>query len=75
MLDLSKLAMRDFHYEEIRKQIKGQYHLIYSDTDSLVYSIQRDDIDEWIKQNQHHLDVLDWLRLYLNDNSNTKVLG
>ena len=43
ILDLSKLKMLDFHYNVIHKNFEGQYNLIYSDTDSLVYNIKHDD--------------------------------
>ena len=33
-LDLSKLHMMKFHYEVIHKRFKGNYNLLYSDTDS-----------------------------------------
>ena len=47
ILDISKLWMMDFHYNTIHKNFEGNYNLIYSDTDSLVYSIQHEDIYEW----------------------------
>ena len=34
-----------------------KYNLIYSDTDSLVYSIQHEDRYEWIKNNEQHFDL------------------
>jgi hypothetical protein len=40
VLDLSKLCMMDFHYNTIEANFHGQYNLVYSDTDSLVYSIE-----------------------------------
>ena len=43
-LDLSKLHMMDFHYNIIEEQYKGQYELIYSDTDSFVYSFKCSDV-------------------------------
>ena len=39
ILDLSKLCMMEFHYDVIHENFKDNYNLIYSDTDSLVYSI------------------------------------
>ena len=49
ILDLSKLKMLDFHYNVIHKNFVGQYTIIYSDTDSLVYNIKHDDIYKWIQ--------------------------
>ena len=40
MFDLSKLHMMDFHYNVIEEQYKGNYELIYSDSDSFVYNFQ-----------------------------------
>ena len=50
VFDLSKLHLTDFRYHTIHNNFKGKYNLFFSDTDSLVYSIQHDDIYEWIKQ-------------------------
>ncbi|MFM7982164.1 MAG: hypothetical protein ACKPKO_22880, partial [Candidatus Fonsibacter sp.] len=46
--------------------------MLYSDTDSLVYSIQHDDIYEFIKQNKQHFDLSDSIRTELKDNTNKK---
>ena len=75
VLDLSKLCMMDFHYNTIHKNFEGRYNLIYSDTDSLVYSIQHEDIYEWIKDNKEHFDLSDSIRPDMKDNANKKVLG
>jgi hypothetical protein len=75
VLDLSKLCMMDFHYNTIHKNFEGKYNLLYSDTDSLVYSIKHDDIYEWIKINSKHFDLSDSTRTDLKDNTNKKVLG
>ena len=75
VLDLSKLCMMDFHYNTIHKNFEGKYNVLYSDTDSLVYSIQHDDIYEWIKQNKQHFDLSDSIRTELKDNTKKKVLG
>ena len=49
VLDLSKLTMMKFHYDIIHNSFEGRYNLIYSDTDSLVYNIQHDNMYQWIK--------------------------
>ena len=52
ILDLSKLRMMDFHYNVIEEHYKGNYELIYSDTDSFVYNFKCDDIfDDIISSN------------------------
>ena len=65
----------DFHYNTIRKNFENQFNLIYSDTDSLVYRIEHNDIYEWIKDNKEHFDLSDSIRPDLKDNTNKKVLG
>ena len=75
ILDLSKLCMMDFHYNTIHESFGNDYNLIYSDTDSLVYSIKHPDIYEWIKENKNHFDLSDSIRTDLKDNTNKKVLG
>ena len=75
VLDLSKLCMMDFHYNTIEKNFNDRYNLIYSDTDSLVYNIQHDDIYQWIKDNKQHFDLSDSIRSDLIDNTNKTVLG
>ncbi|MFM7986784.1 MAG: hypothetical protein ACKPKO_46465, partial [Candidatus Fonsibacter sp.] len=69
------MYMMQFHYDTIQKNFEGQYNLIYSDTDSLVYSIQNVDIYEWIKQNKQHFDLSDSIRPDMKDNTNKKKLG
>ena len=36
ILDISKARMMDFHFNNIHEHFKGNYDLLYSDTDSLV---------------------------------------
>ena len=75
ILDLSKLCMMEFHYGVIQKDFKENSNLIYSDTDSLVYSIKHPDIYEWIKENREHFDLSDSVRPDMKDTSNKKTLG
>ena len=72
ILDLSKLHMMKFHYEVIHETFRGRYRLLYSDTDSLIYSIIHDDIYEWMKENRQYFDFSDSLRLDMKDNTNKK---
>ena len=64
-----------FHYNTVSTNFEGKYNLLYSETDSLVYSIQHDDIYEWIKNNKQHFDLSDSIRPDMKDNTNKKVLG
>ena len=75
ILDLSKLCMMDFHYNTIQKHVPGHYNLVYSDTDSMVYYIQHEDIYDWIKQNKQRFDLSDSARPHMKDNTNKKVWG
>ena len=75
ILDLSKLCMMDFHYNVINKEFENKHNLIYSDTDSLVYSIENEDIYEWVKNNKSHFDLSDSIRPDMKDNTNEKVIG
>ena len=75
ILDISKVCMMDFHYNVIHKNFNPCYNLVYSDTDSLIYSIQHEDIYEWIKVNKHYFDLSDSVRPELQDKENKKVYG
>ena len=47
ILDLSKIAMYEFHYDyRKQKYNNGKLTLCYMDTDSLIYSIKTDDFDK-----------------------------
>ena len=75
ILDLSKLHMLKFHYEVIDEQFKGHYNLIYTDTDSLVYSIFHPNIYGWVKENKQHFDLSDSVNINIKDQTNKKALG
>ena len=75
MIDLFKLTMMKFHYDIIHNSFEGRYNLIYSDTDSLVYNIQHDNIYQWIKEHKSHADLCDSVRADLKDDENKQVIG
>ena len=43
VLELSKLHMYKFHYDHIQERYKDKAHLIFTDTDSLMYEIETED--------------------------------
>ena len=49
ILDLSKTLMYDFHYSYIKKKYNNRARLLFSDTDSLTYEIEAEDVykDFW----------------------------
>jgi len=75
ILDVSKLHMMKFHYNAIHKNFEGKYSLVYSDSDSLVYSIEHPDIYKWSYENKQYFDLSDSLNKDIKDNTNKKVLG
>jgi hypothetical protein len=52
ILDISKVRMMDFHFNTIHENFKGNYDLLYSDTDSLVYQIKSPNFLKWMKENE-----------------------
>ena len=44
ILDLSKMPMYDFHYNYIKKKYNSRARLLFTDTDSLTYKIEAEDV-------------------------------
>ena len=44
ILDLSKTLMYDFHYNYIKKKYNDRARLMFTDTDSLTYEIEAEDV-------------------------------
>ena len=53
ILDLSKLWMYDYHYNTIKKQYNDKASLLFTDTDSLTYEIETDDIYKDMAKQKH----------------------
>ena len=75
LIIIHKLHMHKFHYDFIHLTFTCKYNLIYSDTDTLVYSIVHPDLYERVKSNWDHFDLSASKRPDIQDNTNKKVVG
>ena len=77
ILDDSKQLMADFHYNFMLKKIKREnLKLLFTDTDSLCYYIENQDIFEIMKENKDKFDLSDYPKNHeLYDPTNKKVIG
>ena len=76
ILDLSKTLMYDFLYNYIKQKHGEKAKLLFTDTDSLIYEIQTEDVyqDFWNnKEKIDHSDSKDDSKYF--DKSNKKVIG
>ena len=77
VLELSKVLMYDFHYNHIQDQYGAdRARLLFTDTDSLCYQIQTDDLYEDMAKNLHHYDTSAYPKTHpLYSPINAKVIG
>ena len=76
ILDLSKVLMYDFHYNFIKKKYGDRAKLLFTDTDSLCYIIQTDDVYEDLYNHKDMFDNSDYSKsskFYFDENK--KVIG
>ena len=76
ILHLSKTLMYDFHYKYIKKKYGDKAKLLFTDTDSLTYEIQAEDVYQDFWNDRHLFDNSDYPESspYF-DKTNKKVIG
>ena len=76
ILDLSKTLMYDFHYNYIKKKYGDKAKLLFTDTDSLTYDIEADDVYQDFFNDKDKFDNSDYPESspYF-DKTNKKVIG
>ena len=76
ILDLSKTLMYDFHYKYIKEKYGSKAKLLFTDTDSLTYEIEAEDVYQDFWNNKDLFDNSDYPEnsLYF-DKTNKKVIG
>ncbi|GBM95266.1 hypothetical protein AVEN_199265-1 [Araneus ventricosus] len=80
ILDVSKILMYDFHYIYMKYKYKNNLKLLYTDTNSLIYDDETEDIFVDIKNNielKLHFDTSDYPEndMYDIPRMNKKALG
>ena len=76
ILDLSKVLMYDFHYNFIKEKYGDRARLLFTDTDSLFYIIQTDDVYQDLYHDKELFDNSDYSKsskFYFDENK--KVIG
>ena len=76
ILDLSKTLMYDFHYNYIKDKYEDKARLLFTDTDSLTYEIEADDVYKDFFNDKDKFDNSDYPdgSSYF-DKTNKKVIG
>ena len=76
ILDLSKTLMYDFHYNYIKEKYGNKAKLLFTDTDSLTYEIETEDVYQDFWNNKDLFDNSDYPESspYFNK-TNKKVIG
>lgn len=74
ILELSKLTLYGFHYDQMKPRYGSNVNVVYKDTDSLLYRIQTDDLYADMQSFKHLLDLSDYPKEHpLFDPTNKKV--
>ncbi|XP_033753110.1 uncharacterized protein LOC117336607 [Pecten maximus] len=63
ILDISKTLMYDFHYNYIKRKFGSNARLLFTDTDSLAYTIQTDDFYQHMLEDSDLFDTSEFMKL------------
>ena len=76
ILDLSKASMHEFHYDYIKNKYGNNSILLFTDTDSLVYEIETEDVYEDFSKEKEIFDFSNYSTKSKHyDDSNKLVVG
>ena len=75
ILDLSKTLMYDFHYNYIKKKYDDRAELLFTDTDSLTYEIEAEDVYQDFWNDRDKFDNSDYPENSPYHDKNNKVIG
>ena len=76
ILDLSKTLMYDFHYNYIKNKYGDRAKLLFTDTDSLTYEIEAEDVYQDFWYDKDKFDNSDYPENFpYHDKTNKKVTG
>ena len=76
ILDLNKTLMYDFHYNYIRQKYGDKAKLLFTDTDSLTYEIEAEDVYQDFRNDKNRFDNSDYSESSpYYDKTNKKVIG
>ena len=76
ILDVSKTLMYNWHYNFVKKRYPQESKLLFTDTDSLVYQIETDDIFSDMLEDQDLFDFSGYPKDHpCHSNANKKVIG
>ncbi len=76
VLDLSKTLMYQFHYKTIKQKYGNKAKLLFTDTDSLCYHIETEDVYKDMQEQKDLYDFSDYPKdHFLFSNANKKVVG
>jgi len=76
ILELSKLLMFDFYYNKLKKRYSDKVRLLMTDTDSLVYEVETENLERDLFEMREHFDLSNFPKSHpLYDETNKAVVG